>query len=439
MNETVPEELIGRFWLISADMGYGHQRAIYPLKSLAVNGEVLNANTSRLATSSEKRLWRHMLSSYELMSRASKFPLVGKYIKRVLDKLLYIPKPYTSRDLTLPSLQVKHLKRAIGRGLCRGVVEEISSLPLPLITSFYSSAIAAEMASHPKVYCIICDTDINRVWAPEDSENTRIHYFAPNSSSARRLAAYGVPYGNIHTTGFPLPVELLGDRKLNVLRQNLCRRLQRLDPSRKYQHMYQNVGLEITPINTRVLTITYCVGGAGAQKEIGRQFVKSLRKKIKKGFVKVNLVAGTRVEVRDYFLKVKETYVGESGNIRVIYAPTNDEYFKAFNDILHETDILWTKPSELSFYCALGIPIIMTQAIGPQEKCNRRWLMEIGAGLKQHDPSHAKKWIFDLLNKGVFAEAALHGFIKAHKCGTYNIFDYLQNGYIDEGSHKIIH
>ena len=95
---------------------------------------------------------------------------------------------------------------------------------------------------------------------------------------------------------------------------------------------------------------------------------------------------------------------------------------------MHTTDILWTKPSELSFYCALGIPIIMTPAIGPQEKCNRRWLREIGAGIKQQDPEYANQWLFDLLNRGRLAEAAWNGFLKARKYGTYNIIDFLESG-----------
>ena len=86
-----------------------------------------------------------------------------------------------------------------------------------------------------------------------------------------------------------------------------------------------------------------------------------------------------------------------------------------FNFALHNTDILWTKPSELSFYCALGIPIIMTPAIGPQEKCNHRWLREIGAGIKQQNPEYTNQWLLDLLNKGRLAEAAWNGFLKGRK------------------------
>ena len=86
------------------------------------------------------------------------------------------------------------------------------------------------------------------------------------------------------------------------------------------------------------------------------------------------------------------------------------------------------KPSELSFYCALGMPIIMTPAIDPQERFNHRWLREAGAGFKQRNPEYTDQWLFDLLDKGRLAEAAWLGFLKARKYGTYNILDFLEKG-----------
>ena len=100
-----------------------------------------------------------------------------------------------------------------------------------------------------------------------------------------------------------------------------------------------------------------------------------------------------------------------------------------FNNCLHTTDVLWTKPSELSFYCALGIPIIMTPAIGPQEKCNQRWLIDIGAGIKQRNPEYTDQWLYDLLKNGRLAEAAWNGFLKARKYGSFNILEFLGKGH----------
>jgi hypothetical protein len=90
--------------------------------------------------------------------------------------------------------------------------------------------------------------------------------------------------------------------------------------------------------------------------------------------------------------------------------------------------VLWTKPSELSFYCGLGIPIIISPTIGSQEVFNRKWLLEIGAGVLQEDPGYTGQWLFDLLDSGRLAEIAWSGFLNARKYGTYNIREILENG-----------
>jgi hypothetical protein len=433
-----PSKLIGKFWLVSADMGYGHQRAIYPLKNLAKDHIILNANTLADSSPKEKRLWKEMLMAYEFMSRAGKIPLIGSLINKFLDSLLYIPNFYPIRDRSNSTLQVRYLKLSIQKGLCKGITEQIQRPELPLITSFYSPAIAAEMAAHKKIFCIICDTDINRVWVSENAYKSHIIYFAAGSVSAQRLHSYGVPENNIMLTGFPLPLELLGDRNLNILKTNLSRRLRNLDPDNKFYNLYRHSTdailnndedyKENLQNTAKPITITYAVGGAGAQKEIGRQISLSLREKVLGKQVNLNLVAGTRNGLRDYFTSVKKELGNDIENVQIIWAEDNESYFNLFNKCLQTTDILWTKPSELSFYCALGIPIIMTPAIGPQEKCNRRWLREIGAGFKQLNPELTDQWLFDLLRKGRLAEAAWNGFLKARKYGTYNILDFLEKG-----------
>ena len=159
-----------------------------------------------------------MLRTYEFMSRAGRLPVIGRTISKMLDSLLYIPNFYPVKDRSNSTLQVRYLKLTIKKGLCNGIIEQINQPELPMITSFYSSAIAAEMAGHDTVYCIICDTDMSRVWASENASASRILYFAPGTVAAQRLHSYGVPEKNILVTGFPLPLELLGDRNLNTLK-----------------------------------------------------------------------------------------------------------------------------------------------------------------------------------------------------------------------------
>ena len=108
-------------------------------------------------------------------------------------------------------------------------------------------------------------------------------------------------------------------------------------------------------------------------------------------------------------------------NIEVIYAPNIENYFKEFNQKLEKTDILWTKPSELSFYTALGLPIIIAPPIGSQEHFNKSWLLKSGFGNFQKNPRNTEQWLFDWIKHGYLAEAAMQGFIEGEKLGTFRI------------------
>ena len=121
-------------------------------------------------------------------------------------------------------------------------------------------------------------------------------------------------------------------------------------------------------------------------------------------------------------------------NLRVIYDDNKDGYFQKFCKIMRDTDILWTKPSELSFYSGLGIPIILAPTIGSQEVYNRKWLYEVQAAIQQEDPKYANEWLFDLLLEGRLAESAWDGFIKARKYGTYRIIEVLATGSMNTDS-----
>ncbi len=422
-------------WLVAADMGYGHLRAAYPLRDIA-EGEVVLVGNNDSASVVEKKLWSQLLSIYALMSRARSIPLIGKSLFLFAETLLHIPSFYPIRNLSSSTFQVVLLNSFIKRGLCSGVLQEISAKDLPVVTSFYATAIAADMRGMDHVYCIICDADLNRVWVAKEPWESRIHYFAPCGKAAQRLQAYGVPRERIYLTGFPLPDELLGGKDLSILRQDLGQRLHYLDPNNRFWPLHSRdveyfLGNENCVFRkTRQLTVTYAVGGAGAQKEIGERIAFSLKKKLLAGEVKLNLVAGTKKSVRDFFDRIKESISPETDSVEVVYADTTNEYFSRFNRILRMTDILWTKPSELSFYTALGMPIVMSPGIGSQEYFNRKWLLEIQAGIRQENPEYTDQWLYDALENGRFAEAAWSGFLKARKLGTYKIKEILEQGKI---------
>ena len=281
----------------------------------------------------------------------------------------------------------------------------------------------AENFKYPgQIYCVVCDTDISRTWAPLHPKTSRIKYFAPTQRVAERLKLYGVKPRNIFLTGYPLPEENIGSRKMEILKADLKNRLMNLDPKKSYFKNYKElVDLELGKLpqkSNHPLTLIFAVGGAGAQKDLGVKIVKNLTREIKAGKIKIILVAGIRIKIKEYFL---EHTKGFGDAVEIIFDETMEGYFKKFNQALRRADILWTKPSELSFYAALGIPIIIAPPIGSQEDFNQRWLLNSGFGLLQKDVNYINEWLFDWLNSGYLAEAAMQGFVEGEKMGTFNI------------------
>ena len=430
-------------WVASADMGYGHQRAAYPFREPARNG-ILNAGATPFTSEMERAQWKRYLKAYEGFSRAKGIPVIGKPVFNLLDRLLHIPSLYPIRNLSDSTYQVDMLYRQIKKGLGKGLVQTISQDWQPLLTSFYVPAIAADLAGYEKIFSIICDADLNRVWVAKEPWDSNINYFAPCGKAAMRLKSYGVPEERIYLTGFPLDDALLGGRDLTTLKHDLAIRLKILDPLGRFRtslgsSVDQLLGdaAQTEPPADRVLTITYAVGGAGAQADIGVRIMRSFAEQLRNGEMQLNLVAGTRPEVRDTFEEAIEQQGMQGARVEVLYRDALDDYFRDFNTVIRSTDILWTKPSELSFYAGLGLPIIMCPTIGSQEKFNRRWLQEIGAGMRQEKPDHADEWLVELLKNGRFADMAWLGFLRARKLGTYHILDVLETGTFERSDHPL--
>ena len=174
------------------------------------------------------------------------------------------------------------------------------------------------------------------------------------------------------------------------------------------------------------LTLTYSVGGAGAQRALGVKILQSLKSRIARHEIRLNLLPGYRKDAVDYYKKaVKDIGLQrELGTwICVPEHTSRADYFSDFTDILKTTDILWTKPSELSFYCGLGIAMIIAPPIGSQEEFNRVWLSYVGGGVSQNDPRYTSEWLFDWIDSGGVARMAWNGYIEAPTHGTYRIED----------------
>ncbi len=413
----------------AVEMGYGHLRAAKALADRLGTGVAL-VDRPPVAGDDEMRLWRTSRRFYEITSRASQLPFVGAPMRSLLDSMTAIPHLYPYRDLSAPTLQTRSLDRLIRQGLGRGLVDLLERDGSPLLTTFFAPALAAAQHGREDIYCVVTDVDINRTWAPVDPRSSPIVYLTPSRRAAKRLRSYGIREGKIETTGFPLPHELLGGPDVPVARRNLAARLVRLDPKRAFRsqardeiHAFLGVDLPAEEEGRPPLA-TFTVGGAGAQAELARPLLQSLRPLIEEGRLRLCLSAGVRREVAARF----ETWIREAGlegnpAVSVLCESGFDAYYQAFNALLADTDILWTKPSEMTFYAALGLPLVLSPPVGVHESYNRRWAIENGAGLKQRHPDYAGFWIREWLAEGTLAAAAWFGFLRLPKFGTYHILE----------------
>ena len=418
-------------WIVAASMGYGHQRTAYPLKDIAFGNKIINANSYDGIPISDKNFWERTRALYEFISRFKRIPILGDWVFSIMDKFQKILNYYPKRDLSRPIFSLRTIFSFIKKGWGRDLIRRFEKNPLPIISTFFTPAFMAEEFYYSnQVYCVICDADINRSWVSLHPKKSKIKYFAPCTWARDRLKLYGAKNEDIFLTGYPLPKENIGTEKMEILKEDLGYRLLNLDPEKKYRKMYEPLitgtlgKLPVKP--NHPLTIMFSIGGAGAQKEICVQAINSLQNEIKNNKLRFIISVGIHRELEKYFAdNIKNLKL--DGWVHIISGYTMEEYFTVFNEALRETDVLWTKPSELSFYAGLGIPIIIAPTIGSQEDFNKRWLLHVGAGVAQENPNYTDQWFYDMLNSGVFAESAMEGFMEIEKMGTYNIEKIIAN------------
>lgn len=427
-------------WVISVDMGYGHQRAAYPLKDLAFE-RIITANKDKIISEKERNTWETTRKLYEAVSRIKMIPLIGNIIFGIFSAIQQRIAPFFPfRDLSRPSFAAKKLRKIIMNGFGKSLVEYTAKENIPVITTYPITALMYDY-NGKEVYSVVTDTDVNRAWVSDTPKQSKITFFAPCKHVVFRLKQYGVPEDRIIETGFPLPKENIGEHN-EIIKKDMLPRLVNLDPSgiffEKYKGLLvEKLGLDkdqksdmksLQKFRTHAFTITYAIGGAGAQKEIAMDVIKSFHEKILSREIVVNIIVGVRLDLRMYFEDmVKDMRLDEclGESINIIFAFDKKTLFAMTNNILRKTDILWTKPSEMSFYTALGLPIIIAPPIGDHENFNKEWLEHMGSGFMQKDPKFAKEWIYYWLQDGRLADAAIQGFIDAPRRGTYNIEKYL--------------
>ncbi len=420
-------------YVVDVNMGYGHSRAAYALKDLSA-GEIISANDYKGIPKYDAKMWGESRKVYEAISRMKPIPVVGDFLFESLDHWQQIKKFYPRRDLSKPNLQVRQIYHMIKKGMGKHLIAKLAEDPKPFVTTFFIPAFFAEYYDYPgDIWCVTTDADISRAWAPLNPKESRIKYLASNGRVVERLKLYGVKAENIYATGFPMPKELIGGVRSPILKDLLTERLCNLDPNGIFHERYaRTLKAELGPARCKKtasahpLTLTYSVGGAGAQRALGVKILKSLKHKISRHEIRLNLMAGYRKDAIAYYRKAVADLglKKELGTwVNVPEHASREAYFSDYNEVLKTTDILWTKPSEMSFYCGLGMAVIMAPPIGSQEEFNRVWLNYMGGGVSQNDPRYTNEWLFDWIESGGVARMAWSGYIEAPTHGTYRIED----------------
>lgn len=414
-------------WVISADMGYGHDRAAHGIEELAY-GKVITANNYKGIPDRDRKMWLQTRTVYETISRLKPIPILGKMLFNAMDRFQQIPPFYPRRDLSDTTTQLTTSYHYIKKGLAKDLTEKLMRRRLPAICTFPLPAFALEYHGYPEdIYVIVTDTDMSRAWVAPDSKQSKIKYFAPTGRVVERLKLYGVRSENIFFTGFPLPKSLVGGPDGKVVKDTLARRICNLDPNgifvkRYWQTLTAELGLARCSLTPHPVTLTFAVGGAGAQRHMGLEIARSLKTLIKRDQIKLILVAGTRKEVANYFARgLRRMGLGDEKGVSIFYKPKRHDYFHGFDRVLAHTDILWTKPSELSFYAGVGIPIVMAPPVGSQEDYNKLWLLNVGGGIEAHEPHTCREWLTDWIQSGGLARIAWNGYIEAPTHGAYRI------------------
>jgi len=419
--------------VVAIEMGYGHMRPATALAE-ALGVPVQACDRTPLASEDETKEWTRSRRIYETMTRWSTVPAIGPAFRPLVRGLTGIRELHQEIDHTRPSWFVKHLDKLIRkRGMGDHLVEVLRQTGKPLLTTYFMPALAADAGGIDRIFLVVTDSDISRVWVGPRPEKSRIRYLAPCRRVVRRLEKYGVPPAHIHPTGFPLPASLLGGPAFPAVRRHLAARLVRLDPQGLFRTMYGDLVAPLleAPLEAETASgpprLTFAVGGAGAQTALVRQFLPSLRAPLDAGQLRISLVAGIREKVearmRDAIAACGlEDRIGDG--IEILRRASLQEYFAAFNDLMTRTDVLWTKPSELVFFGALGIPLVFAPSVGVHERYNKRWARDKGAGIKQRNPRHAGRWLRECIEDGVLAMNAWSGYAKMPKAGLYRCLDH---------------
>jgi hypothetical protein len=365
-------------------MGYGHLRAGLAVAQ-ALGTSLVRADEAPVAGLVERLAWGGAHGAYDLLSRraARRDPLAT----RLLEGITAIPADDAPQRA--PDAAARATALIVGAGFGRGLVRLLTDRNAGLVATYFTLAHSADRAGQP-AWLVVTDVDCARSWVPPDPAAGHIVYLAPTERVATRLRGYGVPDARIALTGFPLPPALA--RRAS---QDLAGRLDRLRSGAP-------------------LRLLLAIGGAGAQVDRVAAILAAARG----APVEITVSAGTRPEVgRRVEAAAQRAGVG----VRVVFGDTFEAYAEAFDRAVADTDVLWTKPSELAFFAALGVPLAPAPPVGVQEERNLAWLRAHGAAFDELAPDALIPAL--LAGRASLAEMAVRAYEALPRDGADRIAD----------------
>jgi UDP-N-acetylglucosamine:LPS N-acetylglucosamine transferase len=387
-------------------MGFGHLRAAHNIASQS-RSPILRVDRDPYMNGIDEFLWKssQFIHTYGSRDKESN----GKFLYSWFERTMAIPENGVPPPLG-PSRFVKTMWK-FGAG--DKLFETLSRDNPTLLHTFYLPAILAMYHGYRgKSFLLLCDTDFHRVWAPIDPGKYDLRYCVPISSSADRLISYGVNKEKIFVTGFPLPSINTGGRDLRVLEREFDFRKSRLERD-----------------STAPLTIMFPFSGAGAYSNVLADLVKSIHEDLKEGSLRLIVSCGDSMHALRSAENLFVNYgIEESEFAEIMFREDIFAAFDEFNLALRSTDVMITKPSEMVFYGALGIPLVFLPPIGAHEEKNRDYLFSNECAVNMVPSTDFPRWLERSRRKGLLLELAENGFTRLPKNGGTAIDELLVDG-----------
>ena len=408
------------FYITTVLMGYGHLRAADNVAGPG-RGRLVRADQPPFANLADVLVWKSSQDLYHVVSRTVETRL--RFLFRVLERIEDIPDDSKRASMEYSMLMRFLVRTGVGRGLRRlaspstslmaspSDIEPGGRVCPPRLHTFFLPGLACVYNRFPgKNYQLLCDADFHRVWAPIKPNDGDVTYLVPTAAGADRLMSYGVAHERIVVTGFPLPIANTGGKDLEVLQSDLRARLERLSPQ-----------------SDSPLRLVFALSGAGCYLNLLKTLIRELLPELRSGKLTLSIAAGDNHKAKAGIESQLAALNARPGDgVTILHSPDVLEAFALFNRALRESDLLITKPGELVFYAALGIPQVLLPPVGKHEFKNRAYLIENHAALDLPGANSAGGWLLTQRANGVWRRAAESAFARLPKLGTFAINDAVQ-------------